>query len=458
MTARARSVALRVLLDIETDGKYANLALQQAFRNAALDDRDKALCTELVYGTVQRRRSLDALLAPYCARPLDDLDRRVLTILRMTVYQLAYLTRVPAYAALNDAVNLCKRTAPRAAGFVNGVLRAFTRDQRSAAERLEEAARAASAWADAVGIRHSYPSWIADALAASLGRERAEAVLAACNDPPLLSLRVNPRRATRDEVLQTLREAGIPASPSQVSEWGIRLGRGVDVEAWPPYRQGAVSVQDEASMLIAPLLKPARCASVMDLCAGLGTKTTQIAEHLPDGARVMACDIHAHKLRLLQESARRLGVDGRVEVVLSDARALPGRPELLGRFDAVLLDAPCSGLGVLRRRPDIRWRRRPEDTAALARLQRELLDAAAALVRPGGVIVYATCTLTRQENDELVAAAVADAGGRLAVEDVRPDLPAAVAARVSLGSAGAWVTPEWFGTDGFFMARLRRTE
>jgi 16S rRNA (cytosine967-C5)-methyltransferase len=147
-----------------------------------------------------------------------------------------------------------------------------------------------------------------------------------------------------------------------------------------------------------------------------------------------------------------------VEVILSDARALPGRPELLGRFDAVLLDAPCSGLGVLRRRPDIRWRRRPEDTAALARLQRELLDAAAALVRPGGVIVYATCTLTRQENDELVAAAVADAGGRLAVEDVRPDLPAAVAARVSLGSAGAWVTPEWFGTDGFFMARLRRTE
>ncbi|MCL6516419.1 16S rRNA (cytosine(967)-C(5))-methyltransferase RsmB [Alicyclobacillus sp.] len=456
MTARARSIALEVLLDVEQNGTYANLALQKALRNNKLDPRDKALCTELVYGTMQRRRSLDALVAPHCRRPLTEMDARVRTLLRMTVYQLAYLSRVPAYAAIDDAVRLCKRYAPRAAGFVNAVLRAYTRDGRPPADRLEAAAEQADSWEDGAGIRYSYPTWVVRTLADALGRERTEAVLRACNQSPALALRVNAARTTREAMLESLRTRGLDASASAVSPWGIRLSRGGDVEQWPEFREGLVTVQDEASMLIAPLLAPERCEAVLDLCAGLGTKTTQIAERLPAGGRVVACDIHAHKLRLLKDAAGRLGVEQRVEVLLADARALPERPDLRDRFDAVLLDAPCSGLGVLRRRPDIRWRREPKDVAALAGLQRELLNAAAALVRPGGVIVYATCTLTRAENDRVIASVLEGAKGTLQVEDVRPHLPPAVAERVAGEGPGAWVTPDAFGTDGFFMARLRR--
>lgn len=456
MTATARKIAYQVLLGVYEGKKYTNLALQQAYHRAEVEERDKALCTEIVYGTVQRQRSLDALLQLYCHRGVQDLDVRVLTILRMSVYQLGYLDRIPGYAVLNDAVELCKANAAKAAGFVNGVLRSFTRDKRPVMDRLAELAVKCDNWADTAGLLHSYPTWLVASWEKAFGQVRTVALMESCNRPSSLTVRVNSLRTSRAQLLGDITSAfGEVANASTVSSAGIRFQRGLEVEQWDAYRLGHVSIQDEGAMLIAPLLRPAEHPRILDLCAGLGTKTTQIAELQGDEGYVEACDIHQHKLRMMGEAATRLGLQS-IRPLLADARFLPARADKLGAFDAVLLDAPCSGLGVLRHRPDIRWNRTPSDITALVELQRELLQAAVALVRPGGLVVYATCTLLEEENQQVVDAVVEASHGTVEWDDLTEELPALVQDKVSATRRGCLLTPELFGTDGFYMARLRR--
>ncbi|MCL6636518.1 MAG: 16S rRNA (cytosine(967)-C(5))-methyltransferase RsmB [Alicyclobacillus sp.] len=458
MISPARRCAWQALCNMAQRQQYANAALQHVLRSAALSERDKALCTELVYGTVQRQRTLDALLAEHSRRPLTRLEPPVLALLRMTAYQLVFLDRIPAYAAVDDAVELAKQSRPRAAGFVNAVLRAWLRDPRPARARLQELVARTGAWAEQMGLLHSYPTWLVEAWERQFGRARTEAMLISCNQPPVLGVRVNPLRATREQALVRVQTAAgaAAATASPVAPWGLRLHRGLDVEAWDLYREGWVTVQDEGSMLVAPLVSPSPSAVVLDMCAGLGTKATHLAELQADRGQVWACDVYGHKLRNMQTAARRLGLTS-LKPLLTDARSLPQRPGWSGRFDAVLLDAPCSGLGVLRRRPDIRWRRTPADLASLQTLQAELLRAAALLVRPGGVVVYATCTLLAEENEVQLAHLLAD-GVPLRPEDPRPWLPHAVAERIDMCTAGVLLTPEQWQTDGFYMARLRRMD
>jgi 16S rRNA (cytosine967-C5)-methyltransferase len=446
--------AYSALMRVARGEAYANLALQQALRGSGLEARDRALLTEIVYGTVQRQRTLDWLLRPFLRCQPEELDVEVLTILRMAVYQLGYLDRVPAYAAVAEAVNLCKRVRPRAAGLVNGVLRAYLRDGRTPAERL--AAEAPTAEAERIGVELSYPNWLVEAFVRQFGRERAERILAAGNQPAPLSVRVNGLRADVEQVLAALSERlGPIATKSPLAPEGVRLQRGVAVEEWDLYRDGRISVQDEAAMLVSPLLRPRPGQKVLDLCAAPGTKTTHIAELMRDEGHIDACDIHAHKRRLIEEAALRLGLRS-IHTLTLDARLLPNFVEYRGTYDAVLVDAPCSGLGVLRHRPDIRWRRTPADVEALSQLQRQLLRAAATLVRPGGRIVYSTCTVLAEENDQVVQCVVSDPSLDLELDDIRGDLPEAVTPYVSAGGGSLLLTPELFGTDGFYMARLRK--
>jgi 16S rRNA (cytosine967-C5)-methyltransferase len=456
MTAIARKLAYEVLVEVYDGKKYTNLSLQQAYRKGKLDERDKALCTEVVYGTVQRQRSVDALLQLYCHRSLSDLDVRVLSILRMSIYQLGFLDRIPGYAVLNDAVDLCKAKVPKAAGFVNGVLRSFTRDKRAVAARLNEIAENCGSWAESMGVLHSYPTWLVVSLEHTYGQDRTVEIMTSCNRPSNLSVRVNALQATRDTVLAEIAmEFGDVAEPSNVSPEAIRFLRGIEVENWNGYKEGRVSVQDEGAMLIAHLLRPREHPHVLDLCAGLGTKTTQIAELQGDEGKVDGCDIHQHKLRKLRDAGNRLGLNS-IQPMLADARFLPSRADKRGTYDAVLLDAPCSGLGVLRHRPDIRWNRVEADIASLVELQKELLQAAVEMVRPGGVIVYATCTILDEENHQVVDAVVKSSGGLVEWDDISNDLPETVLDKVQDVRCGCLLTPELFGTDGFYMARLRR--
>jgi 16S rRNA (cytosine967-C5)-methyltransferase len=450
---KAREAALNALMRIETETAYTNLALQQSLRKASLDARDRALTTELVYGTVQRQRTLDALLAPLSKRKLQDLEPSVRVLLRMSVYQLAFLDKVPTYAVLNEAVSLCKQALPRASGFVNAVLRSFVRDGRPWQQQLGLPEGLPSA-AD-LGLAYSFPTWIVRQLVTAYGRARAEKILRASNQPASLSVRVNRLRTRPNDVLHAIQAAyGDVARASELYAYGIRFDRGIDVEGWEEYTAGRVTVQDEGAMLIAPLLAPLPGERVLDLCAAPGAKTAHLAELMQDSGAVIGCDLHAHKVKLIRQAARRLGLTC-VQTATADARLLPGLPGYEQGFDKVLLDAPCSGLGVLRHRPDIRWKRTPEDVAQLSQLQRELLQTALRLVKPGGVIVYSTCTLLPQENGDVIEEATALSNRHIQIEEPLDGLPEHLLEATAGHGPGLCLTPELFDTDGFYMIRLR---
>jgi len=450
----ARSVAYGVLHDTFRHEAYTNLSMQRAFRRTQLDTRDRGLVTELVYGTLQRLRGLDILLQSLVERPLEDLDVRVLTILRMTAYQLGYLDKVPAYAALNEAVEIAKRVLPKAAGFVNGVLRSFQRDITDVGKAIEALIESNST-IEKLAILYSFPTWLITIWEREFGIDRTERIMQALNLPAGLSIRVNLLRTTVDSVLEDIVETfGNIAGVSDVASLGIKFHQGINVESWIRYQTGDVSIQDTGAMLVAPLLQLLPGQRVLDLCAAPGSKTSHIAELMQDTGHVDAVDIHEHKLKLLRQGMQRLGITC-VQGRCLDGRLLLEDPLMNQVYDAILVDAPCSGFGVLRHRPDIRYRRKSEDVESLAKLQRDLLRNAVYALKPGGVIVYATCTLLRAENEQVILD-ILDEHQQLVWDDIRGDLPVYLQTFVRPEQPGLLLTPELFGTDGFYMARLRK--
>lgn len=439
--APARAVAARVLERVETDGAFADLALDAEVERRPLSARDVALATELVFGTLRWQRYLDWILAPHSRRRLATLDPRVRVLLRLTAYQLAFLERVPAFAAVNDAVTLARGT-PGVAEYVNAVLRAFAR--RGVAEREPAPPRDP---VDALATRCSFPTWLAQRWVTRFGPVEAEALMRALDARPPLTVRANTLRTTRDALLARLREEEhVEARATALAPEGLVVEGGGDPGRWRAFQEGACVLQDEASMLIARLLEPAAGATIADVCAAPGTKTTHLAELMGNRGRVLAFDPQAARLARVGEAAARLGVtiaepiEGPIEVLA---------PRWAGACHGVLVDAPCSNLGVLRRNPEVKWRRQPGDVTAAAERQRAILAAAATLVRPGGRLVYATCSMEPEENDEVARDFLA-AQPAFAV-DPPADCPVAP-------DAGGFVRclPHVHGTDGFTAIRFRR--
>ncbi|MHB8451195.1 MAG: transcription antitermination factor NusB [Mycobacteriales bacterium] len=390
----AREVALEVLGAVEERGAYANLVLPRALRRSRLDARDRALATELTYGTLRAQGTLDHVLGACSTRPVAELTPAVRRVLRLAAYQLLH-TRVPAHAAVSAAVDQARRVAGGGAvGFTNAVLRCVA----VRAAGLDPLGLAAVTSArDRLGLEHAHPGWIVDAFAAALHGDLAETgrALAADNGRPEVHLVARPGRIDRDELLAL---AGPGARPGRWSPYSAVLSGGGDPGRLAPVRDGRAGVQDEGSQLVALALYRAlpggcrRAPLVVDLCAGPGGKAALLAGLLAnggEGGRVLAVEPAAHRARLVAAS----GVGW---VVRADGRRPPVPP---ASADAVLVDAPCTGLGALRRRPEARWRRRPEELPGLVALQGELLRAALALVRPGGVVAYAVCSPVLAEAD-----------------------------------------------------------
>jgi 16S rRNA (cytosine967-C5)-methyltransferase len=440
--APARAAAARVLERVETGRALADRALEQALSRGVFAPRDAALVTELVLGTLRWQRALDWRLAPHSRRPLERLDPPVRVLLRMTAYQLLFLERVPAFAAIDDAVTLARARGPRgAAGFVNAVLRslatAAAREPAPADDPIE-----------ALATRGSCPTWLARRWTARYGREDAARLMAAMNERPPLTLRANtlrlPREALRERLL---REEGIETRAGRWAPEALIVERGGgSPAAWRAFVEGALAVQDEASMLVAHLLGARPGETVADVCAAPGTKATHLAQLMGDRGRVIALDASAARIALVDEAARRLGLT----IVETRAGAVETlAPDLGETCDRVLVDAPCTSLGVLRRRPDAKWRRGPGDLADAARRQASILDAAATLVRPDGTLVYATCSLEPEENEDVVAAFLGTHPGFRS--DPPDDFP------LALGTDGVLrCLPHRHGTDGFTAVRLRR--
>jgi 16S rRNA (cytosine967-C5)-methyltransferase len=437
----ARAVAARVLERVETDGAFADLALDAELRRRALPVRDVALATELVFGTLRWQRYLDWILAPRSRRRLPALDPRVRVLLRLTAYQLAFLERVPAFAAVNDAVTLARGT-PGVAEYVNAVLRAFAR--RGVAEREPALPRDPL---EALATRCSFPTWLAARWLGRYGAEEAEALMRALNARAPLTVRANTVRTTREALAARLSsEEGLQARATPLAPEGLVVEGGGDPGRWRAFVEGLCVLQDEASMLVARLLEPAAGTTIADVCAAPGTKTTHLAQLMDNRGRVLAIDPQAARLARVGEAAARLGVTI-AETVEGSVETLA--PRWAGGCDGVLVDAPCSNLGVLRRNPDVKWRRRPADVVAAGERQRGILAAAAGLVRPGGRLVYATCSLEPEENDDVARDFLA------ARPDFTVEPPAACP--VAPDAAGfVRCLPHRHGTDGFTAIRFRR--
>jgi 16S rRNA (cytosine967-C5)-methyltransferase len=433
-------VAARVLERVETDAAFADLALDAELDRRRLSVRDVALATELIYGTLRWQRYLDWILTPHSRRRLTSLDSRVLILLRLTAYQLAFLERVPAFAAVNDAVTLA-RAKPGVAEYVNGVLRSFAR--RGARER--EPAPSADPL-EALATRCSFPTWLAGRWVARYGTAEAEALMRALNERPTLGIRANTLKVSREDLVARLHGEGVDATPMRLAPEGVVVEGGGDPGRWRAFVDGDCVVQVEGSMLVARLLEPEPGATIADVCAAPGTKTTHLAQLMDNRGRVLALDPQPGRLSRVPEAAARLGVTI-VEAVDGGVETLA--PRWAGQCDGVLVDAPCSNLGVLRRNPEVKWRRQPADVAAAAARQRSILTAAATLVRPGGRLVHATCSLEPEENEAVIHDFLA--GDPTFALDPPSTFP------IAAGADGfVRCLPHQHGTDGFTVVRLRR--
>jgi 16S rRNA (cytosine967-C5)-methyltransferase len=382
-----RDVALAALERVDA-GAYANLALPGLLRRTTLSPSDRAAATDLVYGSLRMRAALDFALAPLSRQPLDRLEPLVLRGLRLGAYALLFGGTAP-HAAVAETVGAVARAGHRGqAGYVNAVLRRLA----AAPPAWPDPDRDPVGWAT---TRGSHPAWIVEEALARLGPEEMRALVEADNTRPEVSLRATPGRVGRDELLAEL-AAGVSARPSPLSPDCVLLERG-DPGRLPAVREGRAVVQDAASALVAPAVGTGPGDLVADLAAGPGGKAGHLAAL---GARVLAVERHPGRARLVAETARRLGVADRLHTVVGDGRRPPLRP---ASADAALVDAPCTNLGSLRRRPEARWRHGPEDLPELVELQLELLEAAADVVRPGGTVLYSVCTWTGAETDGVVA-------------------------------------------------------
>ncbi|MBU5672884.1 16S rRNA (cytosine(967)-C(5))-methyltransferase RsmB [Paenibacillus brevis] len=446
----SRSVALQVLTAVEQESAYSNLLLNGALQKSGLSGPDAGLATELVYGTIQRLNTIDFLLEPFVTKGMGKLAPWVRNLLRMSFYQLYYLDRIPPHAVVNEAVNLAKKRGHQGiSGMVNGVLRNVLRrkEELKLPEGLSPVQR--------IALEHSHPEWLVARLLEQYGEQTAESICRANNEPPSISIRVNRAKTSREDMLKLLKEQGLSAAPSKLSRDGIVVEGGGNMALTPWYREGLISVQDESSMLVAEALDPEPGMSVLDCCAAPGGKTCHIAEMMQGSGLVLANDIHPHKAKLVEDQANRLGLTN-IDISTGDASKLGERLER-NSFDRILLDAPCSGLGVIRRKPDLKWAKTAGDIAEIAGIQRTLLDTAGALLKPGGLLVYSTCTIEPRENVEMVSSFLS----RHPEFELAEDKPSAwetepLAEASARGSLGLQILPQDAHSDGFYIARLRK--
>ena len=439
----ARELALQILLAAEGRGAYTDRLLETRLRESGLGRSDSALATSLVQGTLRHRALLDHHLAALTRDGFDRLPAAIRSALRLGAYQILVLTRIPHSAAVDESVELAKRYGhPGTAGLVNAVLRRLAAGERAP---LPERDADPSAY---LSIVHSHPRWLAERWLRRYGLEEAEALLRADNAEPSVSVRPNAHRIGPDRLVELLRAEGMDPVPGPNGGPVFLLPGGYVASRSPLFQDGLLSLQDEAEACVPAVLDPRPGERVLDLCAAPGGKASQIAERIAPEGMLVAVEVQPGRARALRENLKTRLRLPRAEVVCADGRTPPFRN---ATFDRVLLDAPCTGLGVLRRRADARWRKEEKDIATLAALQGELLEHAAALTRPGGVLVYSVCSLEPEETDSVVESFLSS-HPEFRREDARPFLPPAFS-----GPDPAFrAFPHRHGTDAVYAARLRR--
>ena len=432
-----RGIALDVLCQVEAKGAYADLSLDYALRQDHLVDKDRRLASELIYGALRRRNTLDWALELFSKRKLSQVDLRLRNLLRLGAYQLMFLDRVPPWAAVDESVKLAKSTGPPGSDrFINAVLRTFDRRKNEIAY---------PSFSDSplryISLCYSHPEWMVERWRKRYGPQETIELCEANNRPPSIPIRANRLRTDREALAIALKKEGVLTHASKMAPDGLLLEGRVALDKLAAYREGLFYIQDEASMLAAYILDPKPGQVVLDLCSAPGGKTTHLAELMGNRGAVIALDIKEGRLKVVNHNCLRLGIN------IVETRHLDGRK--VGRIDAdrVLVDAPCSGLGTIRHHPDIKWNKSADDIPLLARMQMELLAGGARNLKVGGVMVYSTCSIEPEENEGVIK--------KFLSEHVNFHLETIEFA--GLKSDGALTLyPHRHGSDGFFIARLVR--
>jgi len=441
----SRQLAFIALRSVQR-GAYADVALDRILRQTDLSSVDRRLVTELVYGSVRRQRSLDALIDQLAKKKAQQQPPDLRIILHLGLYQLRYLDHIPDAAAVNSTVELAKKNGfSGLASFVNGLLRQYVRLASSAADPL----KLLDAPVERLGILHSYPDWIVEVWLNQFGYEETEQLCKWLNKPPAIDLRINPLRTSLEKVVAALQEVGVSVTRVANLPQALRFNSSTGaIEKLPGFDAGWWTIQDSSAQLVSHILDPQPGEVVIDACAAPGGKTTHIAELMQDTGTIWACDRTVSRLKKLQQNLARLQLKS-IQICTGDSRNLP---QFTGVADRVLLDAPCSGLGTLHRHADARWRQTPATVRELIVLQTELLSHVATWVKPGGVLVYATCTLHPEENEAIVQDFLTHH------PHWRIESPAANSLGFPYATTAGWmkVLPHHQAMDGFFIVRLQK--
>lgn len=437
-----RELAFHSLVTICRDDGYSNIVVSQTIQTHTLSDRDRRFYTELVYGTLRHLNYLDWIISLLSTRRVSKLDPICLAILRMGLYQLFGMDKVPESAACNESVKLASKFGNRGmAKFVNAILRGSIRRQAEFVIPTFEENKTAH-----LALTYHQQNWLIRRWLQDYGDEAALALCRYFDSIPELCLRTNTARISRDALLKELTAQGFDAVPAAYSPEGIYIKGTPSISSIKALRDGLAIIQDEPSQLVAHVVAPKAGDVILDVCAAPGGKTTHLAVLGGPSCTVYGGDIHEHKLKLIESNAKKLKLSN-VRTILQDGTTIGSR--YAGIADAVLVDAPCSGLGVLRHKLDLRWRKKQSDLAALPSLQRSILDSAALCVKPGGVLVYSTCTMNDAENTDVVDGFLRD----------HPEFHAENAAPLChIRQDGPYVQllPHRDKLDGFFMARMKR--
>jgi 16S rRNA (cytosine967-C5)-methyltransferase len=442
-----RETALKVLYDINKSGAYSNIALNSYLENKDLSNLDKAFITELVYGTLKWRLSIDYIIDQFSSVKIKKLSPWILNILRLGVYQLVYLDKIPESAACNESVSLAKRYGHSASSrYVNAVLRnvARSRDKIAYPDKKKDIIAYLS-------VKYSHPDWMVKSWLERYGESFTQELLKINNEPAPLTVRVNTLKTNKEELENTLRKEGFEIESAKYIENALTINNPSSLTKMRAFVDGLFQVQDESSMLVGRILDPKPGEFVVDVCSAPGGKSTHIAELMENKGQVIARDIHEHKIKLINDAANRLGI----EIIKAEIFDASEQDEnLRGKADRVLVDAPCTGLGIIRRKPDIKWTRSLNDLNQIPELQEKILNASSQYVKPGGVLVYSTCTIEPRENEELVRKFI-DMNKDYVLEDISGQLPGSLVKDSAKDGYIQFYTNR-DGIDGFFISRMRK--
>ncbi|MGL4847951.1 MAG: 16S rRNA (cytosine(967)-C(5))-methyltransferase RsmB [Clostridium sp.] len=387
----SRSIAIKVLNRVLLEGAYSNIALSKELNESDLNSKDKALATEIVYGTLRRKRTLDIVIGSF-VRDLSMMDKRILNILRAAIYQLRFLDKIPSYAACNEAVEAAKKISLKDSKLVNGILRNYLKKEGKVRIKFPNEI-------EKISFEYSFEPWLVKLFIEQYGEEKAKVIMRGLNKTPGITIRVNKLKNSFGEAYNELEELGYNIEKGDLAKDAILIKNGSSIESNKLFVEGKCTVQDQSAMLASYVLNPEKGDTVLDICSAPGGKTTHIGEILENTGKILAFDIHENKLNLIKENCTRLGITN-VEVSQMDATVL--NEELINKADKVLIDVPCTGFGIISRKPEIKWNKRENTMGLITKIQRRIMKNSWEYLKSGGTMVYSTCTINKKENEENV--------------------------------------------------------